>query len=378
MSRSVSIRRTSRTVSKNLKQRSGLLAAAIAGVVLGGSLLAPARAGTFTWDVSRTTTWSDPTAWGGVAPTGANNTDNLIFGGSEGVLYTSTVDTPDPFIINRLTLNSSATTTTEIINNSNVNGFSLAGTTPSITQNGAGTFQIDSAIALTGATTLNGTGTGTTIFNGVIGGVGPLTVNGGGIWRITNLNNTYTGNTTITNGVLEINSNNTDFPLLTTGNSPLGVGTTVNINAATPGGLAELRIVSGSGRALLFPTTTPASVNKTFAFGLNGGTINIDGRISDNTSLFNITTPNVTGGSTVLFKFNGGPNHLSSNGLTDGNWSNANNALRLGVTNNANFNSPIRVELSSGATFVMPNIGTLNNILTVRGVPGGDPTSGPD
>src|SRR6266566_1527399 len=326
MSRSVSIRRTSRTVSKNLKQRSGLLAAAIAGVVLGGSLLAPARAGTFTWDVSRTTTWSDPTAWGGVAPTGANNTDNLIFGGSEGVLYTSTVDTPDPFIIKRLTLNSTATT----------------------------------------------------IFNGVIGGVGPLTVNGGGIWRITNLNNTYTGNTTITNGVLEINSNNTDFPLLTTGNSPLGVGTTVNINAATPGGLAELRIVSGSGRALLFPTTTPASVNKTFAFGLNGGTINIDGRISDNTSLFNITTPNVTGGSTVLFKFNGGPNHLSSNGHTDGNWSNANNALRLGVTNNANFNSPIRVELSSGATFVMPNIGTLNNILTVRGVPGGDPTSGPD
>src|SRR5258705_8213683 len=40
-------------------------------------------------------------------------------------LYTSTVDTPDPFIINSLTLGSSAATTLETINFSNVNGISL-------------------------------------------------------------------------------------------------------------------------------------------------------------------------------------------------------------------------------------------------------------
>src|SRR4051794_24340193 len=108
MSRSESFRKTSRTNSKSIQRRSGLLAAAVAGVLSAGPLLAPARAGTFTWDVTRSSVWTDSTAWlGAVAPTGADNTDQLIFGGSEGASYTSSVDAPDPFIINGMTLNSS-------------------------------------------------------------------------------------------------------------------------------------------------------------------------------------------------------------------------------------------------------------------------------
>src|SRR4051812_28988036 len=112
MSRSQSLKQASG--SSKLNRRGGILAAAVAGVLSASALVAPARAGTFTWDITKSGNWSIGSNWIGLsAPTGFDNTDQLIFGGSEGSAYTSTVDNPDPFTINGLTLNSSATTTTE-------------------------------------------------------------------------------------------------------------------------------------------------------------------------------------------------------------------------------------------------------------------------
>src|SRR5438105_10973702 len=92
---------------KKLRRRRPLLAAAIAGVLAGSALLNSAKAGTFTWDINQSGSWTTPTDWvGGVAPSGADATDNLIFGGIEGSSYSSNADTIDPFVINGLTLNS--------------------------------------------------------------------------------------------------------------------------------------------------------------------------------------------------------------------------------------------------------------------------------
>ncbi|HEV8606106.1 MAG TPA: autotransporter-associated beta strand repeat-containing protein [Tepidisphaeraceae bacterium] len=353
--------------SRNFRQRRGLLAAAVAGVVVGGAWLSSARAGTFTWDINQSGNWTTPTSWvGGVAPTGADTTDNLIFGGVEGGSYTSTVDTIDPFAINGLTLNSSSTTTTQFIGFSNTQGISLGGTNPFITQNGTGAFQIDSPLIFAANTTFGGTGTGLTALNGAISGSGALTVNSG-TWQITNANNSWTGGTTITGGTVELFSNGGDIGLLATGTTRLGTGGTLNINAATLGGQAELRFTSGLGKTLAGGASRP------IIFGANGGQITVDGSIA-NGNAFTITTSNTAGAAPAVLRFNGGPNHLSNNNPNDGNWSNGNNALRLAITNAG----PIRIELDQGAMFVMPNVATLNNPLTVRGVPGGDPTSGPD
>src|ERR1051325_6861211 len=92
--------------SKNVRRRRGLLAAAVAGVIAGGAFIGTARAGNFTWDTNFSGAWTTPSNWvGGIAPSGADATANLIFGGIEGSIYQANADTIDPFLINGLTFN---------------------------------------------------------------------------------------------------------------------------------------------------------------------------------------------------------------------------------------------------------------------------------
>src|SRR5258706_2920796 len=301
--------------SKNVRRRRGLLAAAVAGVIAGGALIGSARAGTFTWDITQTGNWTTPTSWtGGIAPTGANTTDNRIFGGIEGATYQSNAHTVDPFVINGLTLNSSALTTTNIIGASNSLGISLGGTNPFITESGTGAFQIDAPLVLAAATRLSGSGTGTTLINGAISGAGALNV-AGGVWQLTNVNNSWSGGTNITGGRLELNSNESDLGLLSTGSTLLGTGGTFNINAATASGQAELRLISGAGQTLIGGASRP------IIFGANGGTVSIDGRLADGQA-FTITTPTTAGPSPPVFKWNRRPNPISSHHPHNGHVSN--------------------------------------------------------
>src|SRR6266446_1809503 len=185
-------KRENNAQSKNIRRR-GLLATAIAGVVTGGALIGSAQAGNFTWDTNISGQWTTGTNWiGGIAPSGADATDNLIFGGIEGSTYQSNADTADPFVINGLTLNSSAITSTNVIGFINSQGISLAGTNPFITQNGTGPFQIDAPLIFTSNVTFGGTGSGQVTSNGVISGAGTLRVNSG-YWRLTNVNNSWSG-----------------------------------------------------------------------------------------------------------------------------------------------------------------------------------------
>src|SRR5436309_8188413 len=76
----------------NLMRKSGLLAAAVAGVFATGVLSArTAQGALFAWDTSKSGNWSGNNWILSAPPSGANNTDQLVFGGTGSVAYTSTV-----------------------------------------------------------------------------------------------------------------------------------------------------------------------------------------------------------------------------------------------------------------------------------------------
>ncbi len=111
--------------------------------------------------------WSDSTQWlGAVAPTGAA-TDQLIFGDGTVASYTATIDAAHaPWTVNNLTFVNLASVTGTIAS-TNTGGLSLAGSAPSITQNGPGPVVISALIQLTIANAAaDGSGTGTMSWTG--------------------------------------------------------------------------------------------------------------------------------------------------------------------------------------------------------------------
>src|SRR4029450_8925492 len=79
----------------------------------------------------------------------------------------------------------------------------------------------------------------------------------------------------------------------------------------------------------------------------------------------------------AIIKFNGGQVGLSNNNPNDGNIGTGANAVRFASLSGG---GPLRVELTNGALLRSStgSSGTINSPLTVRGVIGGDPTSGPN
>src|SRR6185436_17484752 len=191
MARGVISRRGNRL--NNSMKKAGLLATAVAGVFATGLLSArPAEGALFAWDTSHSGNWSGNNWILSSPPTGANNTDQLVFAGTGSVAYTSTVDAfVNPWIINGIFLGSDSTAA-QTINNTNTLGFQLSGSNPFIEQQRSGAFNISSPIALGGATTLQGTGTGLTTLSGVISGSNTLNVTGGN-WRLSNAGNSWSG-----------------------------------------------------------------------------------------------------------------------------------------------------------------------------------------
>ena len=105
------------------------LAAAVAAAVSTG----PAFGAGFVWN-NTTDVWSDPAGWTPTGPPSAAGTDTISFNGSGATAYTSTIDNnggtiANPWVINGMTLNSTATVA-EVITNSNANGFAFGGTDP--------------------------------------------------------------------------------------------------------------------------------------------------------------------------------------------------------------------------------------------------------
>ncbi|MEX0775097.1 MAG: PEP-CTERM sorting domain-containing protein [Phycisphaeraceae bacterium] len=179
-----------------------------------------AQADTFTWSGSTVGTgnWSDSSKWtssptAGLVPSGANNTDNLVFNSvvatsTSPVDYTATNDIDvnpaggtEDFVLNVLTLNGthngvSDSTLTATINVAGAGGALLltnpGASTPTInlgalnnsTNNRAIVYDVQNAVKLGASTTVTGAGTATFKFTGGIDGSG-FTLTKGNISTLT-------------------------------------------------------------------------------------------------------------------------------------------------------------------------------------------------
>ncbi len=317
-------------------------------------------AATFTWldTNSGILNWS-VAAWNPTAPTAGDSliTTDLVFNGIGTTPYTANNNLASPFLLNTLTINSTATVTETI--GFGALSFNADDTPAAITQSGSGAFTITSDVTATNPLALNGAGTGLLRLNGAISGAGLLTKSNSGTVLFNNFASTYSGGTTITGGVLEVTTSvlngNVDLPA--TGGSVLGNGGVVTINGG------ELKISQNGTGSIL---STAAARNITF--GASGGTLNLNGRIAANAAAtFALTlTP---GGAAPVVKFNGGPNGISTNNPADGNWAlGGTNSLRFSALINQGATTPLVFEITNGAMMDMVNFDNFAGALTLRGV----------
>jgi fibronectin-binding autotransporter adhesin len=324
-------------LSRNPVARLAFAAAAV--------LASDARAATWMWD-GVSGGWSIGDNWdSNTVPLSAADT-SLAFGGEGATSYTATFDLASPFVLNALTLASSASVS-EVIDGAGALDFrASAGAAPVIMQNGVGAFSISTGIEATDALTLSGGGTGVVTLGGVLGGGGGLTFLSGN-WRIAGVANTITGGVTVGPGaVLDLGpggGGNQNVDIRAAAAAILGPGTGLNA-PAIDGGTLRLT-TSGSGSLL---------VGRALTFGAGGGTLDLR-----NSNPANPTAHggHITSGELALalnntapavLRFNGGQLGLSDIASPNsGNWSLTGNALRLATATSGS--GPLRVEVTNGA-----------------------------
>ncbi|HET6406273.1 MAG TPA: hypothetical protein VFG14_00195, partial [Chthoniobacteraceae bacterium] len=325
-------------------------------------------AATETWNnFTGVNNWSVGANWlDGSAPIGGDPSLDAVFGGTSAVSYTANNDIVS-LLLNTLTLTSNSSGLVTI--SGNLLDFNFDNTAAAITQNGSGTVNIDNDINANFDLVLGGTGSGLVTLNGAISGFGGMTF-GSGNWRLGSINNSFSGN---------ININTASFvELKPVGPAPqsvslaqFGAGGTLTID----GGTLKLTTV-GTGNM---------NVGRSITFGASGGILDLTNSNTENPPAqggniaggdLNLTLNNAASAPAVI-KWNGGQVGLSNNNPTDGNIATGTNALRFSALSGT---GPLRIELTNGAVLrgSTGSSGTINVPITVRGVIGGDPTSGPD
>jgi hypothetical protein len=333
-------------------------------------------AATFTWD-DVTGTWSTGVNWAGdVAPV-SDAANELVFGAS--AAYTATHDLGAAFNLNILRLNSLVATGPVTLNASGGSTLSFVAngaTNPTVFQQTASLFTVDIPLVISAPTTFGGSGSGLVTLPNVLSGGGALSFTGAN-WRITNIANSFTGGLTVGTGAsVEL--------------APAGSPATVNL---TPGAtsivgsntVTATNPITIDGGTLKLTTAGAGTItfgdNRALTFGANGGILDVrnsgtgGGNItSSGTNDLALTLTN-TAGNPAIIKFNGGQLGLSATSTTNpGNWDTDNNTLRVESYTGGAAN-PLRIELDNGAAF-KNRAATIPVPVTLRGVVGGDPTSG--
>lgn len=347
----------------------------ILGVSIAAFIPSVNHAANFTWlDTNNgTVNWSTG-LWNPSAPVSGLTTD-LTFLGSGTGSYTAVNNIATPFSLNTLTLNSSSTGAVSI--SGGQLDFQVDDTNAAILQNGSGAFTISNELAITNDVSFGGTGAGAVTLSGIISGFGALNFNAGN-WRITNALNTFSGPLTIFTGaaveVTSLSAPPQSINITTAGASYLGNFAPLTLNGGT------LKLTTTGAGNISFGTARPIT------FDLAGGVLDLRNQ--------NLVSPTVQGGniaggdlavslnndptSPAVIKFNGGQLGLQTNNATDGNWGTGGNALRISSYLGG---GPLRIEVTNGATFRLGTGAganqTISQPITLRGVVGGEPTSGP-
>ena len=241
------------------------------------------NAAMFTWE-NVNGNFTDGTSWmGGVAPSGTDATDILVFGGAVGTdlsptNYVATSNSAiSPFLINQLqfTATNPAPGTGPVDTINGPTPLLLGGTNPSITQSGSASFVINAPIQLGANLTLSGAtvlpdptrDNATVTFNGTVSGNFDITKNGTSTFRFGSQtgtsysDNTWFGNLIINDGTIRFNNNAYTAPTALranaiTLNSAGALVTTqfkeLDLTIPTPAGrdpLSSLRLGTLSGNA---------------------------------------------------------------------------------------------------------------------------------
>ena len=274
----------------------------------------------YVWTSTTSGNWSTGTNWqSGAAPTGTRGASVQFYTGQTlaGVTATATNDIAGVFQMNNLTLagtnGTGATTATisggtfQLLNNgTTLPTVNLTGTSGSGTN--ILTYNINTPVVLGADTTFNGSNSGTFIFHGDVSGAGGVIRNSTSSKLVLAGTNSYTGDTTINAGTLQIGNDGA------TGS--LGTGDVINngtLRFDRTGTLTVPNAITGTGGVQIDCPINAGTVvfsgTNTFDGGVNvsGGTL----RITNSTALGDGTkTVSLTNGTA-------GAPHLNLDGSSD-------------------------------------------------------------
>ncbi|MBK8092972.1 MAG: autotransporter-associated beta strand repeat-containing protein [Verrucomicrobiaceae bacterium] len=319
----------------------------------------------YIWTSSTSGNWSTGTNWqAGTSPTSSRGASVQFFTGQTLAAGTTTAtnDIAGVLQMNNLTL--AGTSTAAITTNISGGSFQLLnnGTTlPTVNLAGTGTgliYNINTPIVLGSDTTFNATNTGTFIFNGDLSGAGGVIRNSTSSKLILAGTNSYTGDTTINAGTLQIGNDGTTGSLgsgdvINNGTLRFDRTGTLNVpNAITGTGGVQIDCPINAGTVVFSGTNT-------FDGGVNvsGGTL----RITNSTALGDGTkTVTLSNGTT-------GAPHLALDGSADpielpATISYNTSSITGAIINEAGDNSilgPINLTGGGGDTKILVNGGTL-------------------
>lgn len=290
----------------------GMTARHFGGLSSTATVSLSAAAVNYVWTATTSGNWSTGTNWqSGAAPTSTRGASVQFYTGQTlaGVTPTATNDLAGTFQLNNLTLagtSSSATTVTisggtfQLLNNGTlmptVSLTGTSGTSPNIL-----TYNLNSPVFLGADTTFNATNSGTFIFNGDISGAGGLIRNSTSSRLILAGTNTYTGDTTINAGTLQIGNDGATGSLGTGDVIDNGTlrfdrtGTLTVPNAITGTGGVQIDCPINAGTIVFSGTNT-------FDGGVNvvGGTLRITNSTALGDGTKTVTLSNGTAGAPRL------------------------------------------------------------------------------
>ena len=320
----------------------------------------------YVWTRTTSGNWSTGTNWqSGSSPVSSRGASVQFFTGQTlaAGITTATNDIAGILQMNNLTLAGSSTAATT----TNISGgtFQLLnnGTTlPTVNLTGTGTtliYNINTPVLLGADTSFNATNSGTFIFNGDLSGSGGLIRNSTSSKLILAGTNSYTGDTTINAGTLQIGND------LATGS--LGSGDVINngsLRFDRTGTLLVPNAITGTGSVQIDCPINAGTVvfsgTNTFDGGVNvsGGTLRITNSTALGDGTKTVTLTNGTAGAPHL-NLDGSSDPIELPATISYNTSSATGA----IINEAGDNTilgPINLTGGGGDTKILVNAGTLN------------------
>lgn len=348
----------------------GMTARHFGGATAAGSISLSAAAVNYVWTSAASGNWSAGTNWqSSVAPTSTRGASVQFFTGQTlaGITPTATNDIAGTFQMNNLTLagtSSAATTATisggtfQLLNNGTtlptVNLTGTSGTSPNIL-----TYNINTPVVIGADTTFNATNSGTFVFNGDISGAGGVIRNSTSSKLILAGTNSYTGDTTINAGTLQIGNDGAT--------GTLGTGEVVNngtLRFDRTGTLDVPNNISGTGSLQI---DCPISAGTVVLSGTNtfDGSVNVSSgalRITNSTALGDGTkTITLTQGSSgnANLRLDGSADPIELPATFSFSTSNDNSGAIISEAGNNSIAGPITLTGGGGSTRIYVNTGTL-------------------